>query len=114
MSDFQQILETALHNPQFANVAQRASILIERAGKLPASYGTGDLQSSAEFAKTYAIRRSIGYFDKERVRGLDETIQSLDLNDRPVRLLYAQIGETLISIWVEEHGDTVAGLLVFE
>lgn len=114
MWDIHQLLEIASTNPDFVIPARAAIEIMRSESATPVLCETGGAQSSTELARTYSVRRNIGYFDKKKVDGLDATIESLGARERSVCLLYAQIGTALISVWVETETPAVAGLLVIE
>ena len=114
MTNLRQVLERAAMSPSLAETARLALAITGGDESLAISHGEGTPQSSKEFAKTYALRRGMGYFGKRKVAGLDETIALLDSADRVVRLSYVQMEKALISIWLEEPGQSICGLLVME
>lgn len=110
MSNILKVLESAVIPSMLAETAHLAIATLGEGVVL--NQGGGTPQSSMEFAKTYALRRDIGYFGKQRIYGLDETIALLDSFDRPVNLSYVQTGKGLVSIWREAKDQSICGLLL--
>ena len=114
MINLRQILERAAIPPSLAETARLALAITGEDAPLSIDHGEGTPQSSKSFAKIYALRRSIGYFGKRKVTGLDETIALLNSTDRLVRLSYVQMENALIAIWLEEPSQSICGLLIIK
>jgi len=110
VSNILQILESAAIPPALAEIAHLAIATLD--GESVLNQGEGAPQSSTEFAKTYALRRDIGYFGKQKVYGLNETIALLGSADRAVSLSYVQEAKGLVSIWRETKDQSICGLLL--
>jgi hypothetical protein len=114
MNKLRQLLELALNDSLWEETARLAIKLIDSSTPLSINIGDGAPQSSKELAKTYALRRSMKYFGKSSVFGLDETIELLDKSDRAVRLCYIQMDRSLIFICIEEYSQMLCGLLIIK
>ncbi len=112
MSNIRQILESAAIHPTLVETARLAIATLD--GELVLTQGEGTPQSSADFAKSYALRRDIGYFGKHKVYGLNETIALLGSAERAVSLSYAQAAAGLVSIWREAKDQSICGLLFMQ
>jgi hypothetical protein len=114
MTNFRRLLEKAAMSPTLAETARLALTMTGGGESLEISHGEGAPQSSKEVAKTYTLRRSMDYYKKRKITGLDETIDLLNCVDRVVHLSYVQMETALICIWFEVPGQLICGLIVIE
>ena len=112
--EFKQLLEGPLASPSLLEVAHKAIAAVSKVDA-PVSTGMAEQpQSSKDVAKTYALRRDIGYFGQKSIYGLAETIASLSSEDCLVTLCYMQLPKALVSIWVGLGTHVVHGVVMVE
>ena len=83
-------------------------------GEFVLNQGEGIPQSSAVYAKIYALRREIGYFGKNKVYGLNETIALLESEDLEVNLSYIEVKKGVVTIWRTLKDQSICGLLLMQ
>lgn len=98
--------------PTLEAIAQMAIVILD--GELVLNQGEGIPQSSAVYAKIYALRRDIGYFGKQKVYGLNETIALLTSKDREVSLSYIEVKKGMVLIWRDIADQSICGLLLIQ
>jgi hypothetical protein len=112
-------MKTALYQTLLSNIAEprlsgviASAINFLRAATITAERGpSGNGQPAKQVSDLHAFRKRSGYYKDGAVVGLDETIESLALAEKNVRLGVIETDRGAVAIWFNEH-EVIVGLMI--
>lgn len=109
--DLVRLLEANSGHPRFGPTVQDALGLIEESREL-SQHVPGSCNSSLVPARIWKIRRRMGKMRAEALRGIDETIESLEAADVEVQMGSIETDKGFVAVWLAEQPRRLAGVIV--
>lgn len=107
-----ELLKKRLDDPRLDAIAKEAISFIKSAHQTGGHFPTGPEQSSKALAELQRFRTASGYYKKDHIFGLEESISCLSAHDVPVRLGVVEPDRGHVAVWVDQQQNPL-GIMIF-
>jgi hypothetical protein len=110
-TDLYQTLMSGAADPRLSRIVADAIEFLKRAVITGEHGPSGNGQPANQVSDLHAFRKRSGYYKDGAVVGLDETIESLALAGKNVRLGVIETNQGAVALWLDEH-SLIVGLMI--